>query len=156
LSTASTVYVLPNALEKHCIEAEPFLDKSGRPGKNAAFAHVMLWICRRFSTDAVISRAFCHPSIRRPGSEPDFWQCRLSMHRACVQQAPSASLRADRRRRSLRDRGIQFFLQTNSVLCLALTLPSAVSSEAIFFRLVGCACAVGSGFVHAKSRHCFK
>jgi hypothetical protein len=50
--------VLPNALEKHCIEAEPFLDKSVRPGKNAAFAHVMLWICRRFSTDAVISRAF--------------------------------------------------------------------------------------------------
>jgi hypothetical protein len=50
--------VLPNALEKHCIEAEPFLDKSVRPGKNAAFAHVMLWICRRFSTDAVIPDAF--------------------------------------------------------------------------------------------------
>jgi hypothetical protein len=50
--------VLPNGLEKHCIEAEPFLDKNGRPGKNTAFAHLTLWICRRFSTDAVISNAF--------------------------------------------------------------------------------------------------
>jgi hypothetical protein len=50
--------VLPNALEKHCIEAEPFLDKNAGPAKNAAFAHLALWICRRFSTGAAVSRVF--------------------------------------------------------------------------------------------------
>jgi hypothetical protein len=54
LSTASTVYVLPDALEKHCIQAEPNVDKNGSASKKAAFAHLLLWICRRFSTvDAV-------------------------------------------------------------------------------------------------------
>jgi hypothetical protein len=50
--------VLPNGLEKHCIEAEPFLDKNAEPGKNAAFAHLPLWICRRFSTGAVVFSTF--------------------------------------------------------------------------------------------------
>jgi hypothetical protein len=54
LSTASTVYVLPDALEKHCIQAEPNVDKNSSASKKAAFAHLLLWICRRFSTvDAV-------------------------------------------------------------------------------------------------------
>jgi hypothetical protein len=54
LSTASTVYVLPDALEKHCIQAEPNVDKNGSASKKAAFAHVPLWICRRFSTVAAV------------------------------------------------------------------------------------------------------
>jgi hypothetical protein len=51
--------VLPDALEKHCIQAEPILDKNALAGKKAASAHLLLWICRRFSTDAAVLQAFC-------------------------------------------------------------------------------------------------
>jgi hypothetical protein len=51
--------VLPNALEKHCIQAEPILDKNALAGKKVASAHLPLWICRRFSTDAAVLRVFC-------------------------------------------------------------------------------------------------
>jgi hypothetical protein len=51
--------VLPDALEKHCIQAEPILDKNALAGKKAASAHLPLWICRRFSTDAGVLQTFC-------------------------------------------------------------------------------------------------
>jgi hypothetical protein len=82
--------VLPEALEKHCIEAESFLDKNAGPGKKAAFAHLPLWICRRFSTGAPVYRRFSCLSQHKPGSEPDFWQCRPGMHRMCFQRTASA------------------------------------------------------------------
>jgi hypothetical protein len=50
--------VLPDALEKHCIQAEPILDKNALAGKKAASAHLLLWICRRFSTDAAVYEGF--------------------------------------------------------------------------------------------------
>jgi hypothetical protein len=50
--------VLPDALEKHCIQAEPILDKNALAGKKAASAHLLLWICRRFSTDAAVLQGF--------------------------------------------------------------------------------------------------
>jgi hypothetical protein len=50
--------VLPDALEKHCIQAEPILDKNALAGKKVASAHLPLWICRRFSTDAAVYRRF--------------------------------------------------------------------------------------------------
>jgi hypothetical protein len=51
--------VLPDALEKHCIQAEPILDKNALAGKKTASAHLLLWICRRFSTDAAVLQTFC-------------------------------------------------------------------------------------------------
>jgi hypothetical protein len=51
--------VLPDGLEKHCIQAEPILDKNALAGKKAASAHLLLWICRRFSTDAAVLQGFC-------------------------------------------------------------------------------------------------
>jgi hypothetical protein len=50
--------VLPDELEKHCTGAEPILDKNGLASKKAASAHLPLWICRRFSTDEAVLRAF--------------------------------------------------------------------------------------------------
>jgi hypothetical protein len=50
--------VLSDALEKHCIQAEPILDKNALAGKKVASAHLPLWICRRFSTDAAVYRRF--------------------------------------------------------------------------------------------------
>jgi hypothetical protein len=50
--------VLPNKLEKHCTGAEPILDKNGLASKKAASAHLLLWICRRFSTDDTVLQAF--------------------------------------------------------------------------------------------------
>jgi hypothetical protein len=35
------------------------LDKNALAGKKAASAHLLLWICRRFSTDAAVLQAFC-------------------------------------------------------------------------------------------------
>jgi hypothetical protein len=63
--------VLPDALEKHCIQAEPILDKNALAGKKVASAHLPLWICRRFSTDAAVYRRFasrlaCLPMQRLP------------------------------------------------------------------------------------------
>jgi hypothetical protein len=49
--------VLPDELEKHCIQLEPILDKNGFTSKKAASAHLLLWICRRFSTDDAVYRA---------------------------------------------------------------------------------------------------
>jgi hypothetical protein len=49
--------VLPDALEKHCIQPEPILDKNGLASKKAASAHLLLWICRRFSTDEAVYQA---------------------------------------------------------------------------------------------------
>jgi hypothetical protein len=49
--------VLPEELEKHCTGAEPILDKNGLASKKAASAHLLLWICRRFSTDDLILQA---------------------------------------------------------------------------------------------------
>jgi hypothetical protein len=53
LSTASRVYGLPEALEKHCIQAGLFVDKKVEGLKRRGFAHPRLWICRRFSTVGV-------------------------------------------------------------------------------------------------------
>jgi hypothetical protein len=50
--------VLPDALEKHCIQAEPIVDKNHFVGKKRSSAHLPLWICRRFSTDAVVLSGF--------------------------------------------------------------------------------------------------
>jgi hypothetical protein len=50
--------VLPDELEKHCIEAAPNVDKTGSASKKAAFAHAPLWICRRFSTIAMVLHPF--------------------------------------------------------------------------------------------------
>jgi hypothetical protein len=50
--------VLPDTLEKHCTGAEPILDKNGLASKKAASAHLLLWICRRFSTDDTVLQAF--------------------------------------------------------------------------------------------------
>jgi hypothetical protein len=50
--------VLPDALEKHCIQAEPKVDKTGSASKKAAFAHTPLWICRRFSTVTLVLHPF--------------------------------------------------------------------------------------------------
>jgi len=46
--------VLPDELEKHCIQLEPILDKNALASKKLASAHLPLWICRRFSTDDVV------------------------------------------------------------------------------------------------------
>ncbi|MCS0592274.1 hypothetical protein ACFQ09_05315 [Massilia norwichensis] len=46
-----------DALEKHCIQAEPILDKSSSSSKKVASTHLLLWICRRFSTDAAVLQA---------------------------------------------------------------------------------------------------
>jgi hypothetical protein len=46
-----------DALEKHCIQAEPILDKSSLASKKAVSAHSLLWICRRFSTDDAVLQA---------------------------------------------------------------------------------------------------
>jgi hypothetical protein len=45
-------YVISNILEKACIDAGPILDKNRKVCKDALFAHVRLWICAGFSTDA--------------------------------------------------------------------------------------------------------
>ncbi|WP_230025521.1 hypothetical protein [Massilia sp. Bi118] len=50
--------MLPDALEKHCIQAERNLDKNAWASKKRASAHLLLWICRRFSTDEMVCRAF--------------------------------------------------------------------------------------------------
>jgi hypothetical protein len=110
LSTASTVYVLPDALEKHCIQAEPNVDKNGSASKKAAFAHLLLWICRRFSTnDVVLQRIWwlnlpAERVVQRP----------RSLHPlafASSRHLPSRSfLSAVQDRHSLRYGGIPFFL----------------------------------------------
>ena len=59
MSTASTVYVLPDELEKHCIQLEPILDKNAWSSKKLVSAHLPMWICRRFSTgDLVLQRVW--------------------------------------------------------------------------------------------------
>jgi hypothetical protein len=50
--------VLPDELEKHCIQAEPIVDKNGSVSKKRASAHLLLWICRRFSTDGLVLQGF--------------------------------------------------------------------------------------------------
>jgi hypothetical protein len=50
--------VLPDELEKHCIQAERNLDKNASASKKAASAHLLLWICRRFSTDELVLQVF--------------------------------------------------------------------------------------------------
>lgn len=50
MSTASTVYVYSNMLEKPCIDAAPMLDKTSRCLQNRLSTHPVLWICSRFST----------------------------------------------------------------------------------------------------------
>ena len=62
LSTASTVYALPERLDKHCIGAEPMLDKKPGSRKSGRSAHPVLWICRWFSTVGLVFRvnlSFC-------------------------------------------------------------------------------------------------
>jgi hypothetical protein len=49
--------VLPDELEKHCIQAEPILDKNASGSKKLASAHLLLWICRRFSTAEAVRQA---------------------------------------------------------------------------------------------------
>jgi hypothetical protein len=44
------VYACTERLEKHCIDAEPMLDKNPESRKNGRSAHLVLWICRTFST----------------------------------------------------------------------------------------------------------
>ena len=58
--------MLPDVLEKHCIQAEPILDKNALAGKKEASAHLLLWICRRFSTDAAVLQVFCKLSVCMP------------------------------------------------------------------------------------------
>jgi hypothetical protein len=41
---------MPEALEKHCIQAGLFVDKKLDGKEKPGFAHPLLWICRRFST----------------------------------------------------------------------------------------------------------
>jgi hypothetical protein len=55
--------VLPDELEKHCIQAEPIVDKNGSARKKLASAHLLLWICRRFSTDGLVLQAFKQLSL---------------------------------------------------------------------------------------------
>jgi hypothetical protein len=50
--------VLPDELEKHCTGAESILDKNALASKKALSAHLLLWICRRFSTDDLVLQAF--------------------------------------------------------------------------------------------------
>jgi len=47
-----------DALEKHCIQAERNLDKNAGTSKKGVSAHLLLWICRRFSTDDAVWQAF--------------------------------------------------------------------------------------------------
>jgi hypothetical protein len=46
--------VLPDRLDKHCIDAEPMLDKKGEHEKIDCSAHLLLWICRRLSTSETV------------------------------------------------------------------------------------------------------
>jgi hypothetical protein len=55
--------VLPDELEKHCIQAERNLDKNGSASKKLASAHLPLWICRRFSTDALVLQVLELPNL---------------------------------------------------------------------------------------------
>jgi hypothetical protein len=55
--------VLPDELEKHCIEAASNVDKNESASKKAAFAHLMLWICRRFSTDELVLQGLELPNL---------------------------------------------------------------------------------------------
>jgi len=50
--------VLAERLDKHCIDAEPMLDKNRASRKNGCSAHLLLWICRAFSTvEPILSAA---------------------------------------------------------------------------------------------------
>jgi hypothetical protein len=42
--------VLAERLDKHCIDAEPMLDKNQASRKSGRSAHSFLWICSAFST----------------------------------------------------------------------------------------------------------
>jgi hypothetical protein len=55
--------VLPDALEKHCIQAERIVDKNHFVGKKRSSTHLPLWICRRFSTDALVSGLILLPEL---------------------------------------------------------------------------------------------
>jgi hypothetical protein len=74
--------VRPDALEKHCIQAEPILDKSSLASKKTASAHSLLWICRRFSTDAAVLQAF-------QGSTTSEQQLNLSVRIRISEQQPA-------------------------------------------------------------------
>jgi hypothetical protein len=66
--------VLPDALEKHCIQAEPIVDKNGSVSKKRASAHLLLWICRRFSTDGLVLQAFKQLSLSVCNKSALDWQ----------------------------------------------------------------------------------
>jgi hypothetical protein len=55
--------VLPDELEKHCTGAERNLDKNALASKKRSSTHLLLWICRRFSTAASVSQAFLLPEL---------------------------------------------------------------------------------------------
>jgi hypothetical protein len=50
--------VFPDRLDKHCIDAEPMLDKKGGQEKIGCSAHLLLWICRPLSTSETVFGAF--------------------------------------------------------------------------------------------------
>jgi hypothetical protein len=76
--------VLPDELEKHCIQAEPILDKNASASKRLASAHLLLWICRRFSTDEAVRQAIW----RLPGGP-------VVVEPACFAYEPAVSCRQE-------------------------------------------------------------
>ena len=166
--------MLSQALEKHCIEAEPFLDKCARQGKNTAFAHTPLWICRRFSTGAPVYDGLSCLSKRKPGSDPifdpifepgsdsGFRQCPPGMHRTVTRKGIDLSTFSQTRQPGSDD-ACRLRLPT----CVAVfprtlhPVPPADKQVPVLCRPCRQSVAAkrSSGwprFVHAKSRHCFK
>jgi len=112
--------VLPDELEKHCIQLEPILDKNAWSSKNLASAHLPLWICRRFSTDEVVLQRVWWLNLPvLHVVQQKLRQKRLCSGRVCFIRRRSrrlvifparSSLSAVKDRHSLRCRGISFFL----------------------------------------------
>jgi hypothetical protein len=71
-----------DSLEKHCIDAEPMLDKKTGSQKNGFSAHPVLWICSRFSTVGVVLHAKRHVAIAQDATDASCSSCRQNRSRA--------------------------------------------------------------------------
>jgi hypothetical protein len=121
--------VLLEELEKHCTGAEPILDKNGLASKKAASAHLLLWICRRFSTDDMVLQAF--------GLQNLSVCIRLAMDRPSPCKLPPAWL-AGRRRHFFHRFRLVHFLPEDKKRSSSVGLSDCVWRS--LFVLLSCCC----------------